>query len=93
MAPLLFVVIGLVAGAVLKSLLKHSSLPYTVCLFCLGVVFGLLSRFNVLPDVGVLRSAVDAVANMDPDLILYVFLPLLIFDGAYEMDLHVYRKS
>ena len=93
LAPLLFVVIGLVAGAVLKSLLKHSSLPYTVCLFCLGVVFGLLSRFNVLPDVGVLRSAVDAVANMDPDLILYVFLPLLIFDGAYEMDLHVFRKS
>ena len=93
LAPLLFVVIGLVAGAVLKSLLKHSSLPYTVCLFCLGVVFGLLSRFNVLPDVGVLRSAVDAVANMDPDLILYVFLPLVIFDGAYEMDLHVFRKS
>ena len=56
-------------------------------------MFGLLSRFNVLPDVGVLRSAVDAVANMDPDLILYVFLPLLIFDGAYEMDLHVFRKS
>ena len=81
LAPLLFVVIGLVAGAVLKSLLKHSSLPYTVCLFCLGVVFGLLSRFNVLPDVGVLRSAVDAVANMDPDLILYVFLPLLIIMG------------
>ena len=93
LAPWLFVVMGLVAGAVLKSLLKHSSLPYTVCLFCLGVVFGLLSRFNVLPDVGVLRSAVDAVANMDPDLILYVFLPLLIFDGAYEMDLHVFRKS
>lgn len=93
LAPLLFVVIGLVAGAVLKSLLKHSSLPYTVCLFCLGVVFGLLSRFNVLPDVGVLRTAIDAVANMNPDLILYVFLPLLIFDGAYEMDLHVFRKS
>ncbi len=93
LAPLLFVVIGLVAGAVLKSLLKHSSLPYTVCLFCLGVVFGLLSRFNLLPDVGIMHTAIDAVANMNPDLILYVFLPLLIFDGAYEMDLHVFRKS
>lgn len=93
LAPLLFVVVGLVAGAVLKSLLKHSSLPYTVCLFCLGVVFGLLSRFNLIPDVGVLKSAIDVVANMNPDLILYVFLPLLIFSGAYDMDLHVFRKS
>lgn len=93
LAPLFFVVIGLVAGAVLKSLLKKSSLPYTVVLFCLGIIFGVLDRFGILAESGILKSAVDFAGNLNPDMILYIFLPVLIFDGAYELDLHVFRKS
>lgn len=92
LAPLIFVVICLVLGAILKSVLKHSKFPYTVALFVLGISIGLIDRFSLL-NAPLLKSAVDFAGNMDPDLILYLFLPLLIFDGAYELDLHVFKKS
>ena len=93
LAPLIFIVVCLVFGAILKSVLKNTTFPYTVGLFAIGIVIGLLDRFHVFPDSGMLKSAIDFAGNMDPDLILYLFLPILIFDGAYELDLHVFKKS
>lgn len=93
LAPLFFVVISLMAGAIMKYVLKKSSFPYTVGLFCLGIVIGLLDRFDLLNSVGVLKTSVDAVGNMNPDLILYIFLPLLIFDAAYELNMHIFKKT
>ncbi len=93
LAPLFFIVICLVVGAILKSVLKKTNFPYTVGLFALGILLGLLDRFGILQEAGILKPAVDFAGNMNPDLILYIFLPLLIFDGAYELDLHVFRKS
>ncbi|HBK28954.1 MAG TPA: sodium:proton antiporter [Parabacteroides sp.] len=92
LAPLIFVVICLVFGAILKSVLKKSKFPYTVALFVFGISIGLLDRFSLL-NAPLVKSAIDFAGNMDPDLILYLFLPLLIFDGAYELDLHVFKKS
>ena len=31
--------------------------------------------------------------NANPDMILYIFLPILIFDAAYELDVHIFRKT
>ncbi len=93
LAPLIFIVVCLIFGAILKSLLKNTTFPYTVGLFAIGIAIGLLDRFNVFSDTGMLKSAVDFAGNMNPDLILYLFLPILIFDGAYELDLHVFKKS
>ena len=38
-------------------------------------------------------AALDSVANINPDLILYIFLPILIFDAAYELNLHIFKKT
>lgn len=92
LAPLIFVVICLVFGAILKSLLKGRNFPYSVALFVFGISIGLLDRFSLL-NTPLVKAAIDFAGNMDPDLILYLFLPLLIFDGAYELDLHVFKKS
>ena len=54
LSPLLITVAGLLIGAILKSLLKHSNFPYTVALFVLGLGIGLLDRAGFLqafPDV------------------------------------------
>ena len=40
-----------------------------------------------------LRGSVEWGANLDPHLILYVFLPILIFEAAYALDVHVFKKS
>ena len=44
LAPLLLTIGGLIIGAILKSLLKHSRLPYTVGLFAIGIILGVMNR-------------------------------------------------
>ena len=90
LAPLLLTIGGLIIGAILKSLLKHSRLPYTVGLFAIGIILGVMNRTGVFQS---LHDAVSSVANINPDLILYLFLPILIFDAAYELNLHIFKKT
>ena len=38
-------------------------------------------------------GAIHWGAQMDPHLILYVFLPVLIFEAAFALDMHTFKKS
>ena len=82
LAPLLLTIGGLVIGALLKSLLRHTRIPYTVGLFAVGLLVGLLNRYGIFNFWSDLSEGVNSVANINPDLILYLFLPILIFDAA-----------
>ena len=93
LAPLLLTIGGLIIGAILKSLLKHSRLPYTVGLFAIGIILGVMNRTGVFQSLPELHDAGSSVANINPDLILYLFLPILIFDAAYELNLHIFKKT
>lgn len=93
LAPLLLTIGGLIIGAILKSLLKHSRLPYTVGLFAIGIISGVMNRTGVFQSLPELHDAVSSVANINPDLILYLFLPILIFNAAYELNLHIFKKT
>ena len=91
LAPLLLTIGGLVIGALLKSLLRHTRIPYTVGLFAVGLLVGLLNRYGIFNFWSDLSEGVNSVANINPDLILYLFLPILIFDAAYELNLHIQK--
>ncbi len=91
--PLLLTITGLIIGALLKSLLKHSRFPYTVGLFAIGLLVGILNRSGVFHSLPQISEAVDSVADINPDLILYLFLPILIFDAAYELNMHIFKKT
>lgn len=78
LAPLVFVIVSLVAGAILKYGLKRTVLPYTVGLFAFGLIIGLLDRAGVYADGSVFKASIDFAGNINPDLILYLFLPILI---------------
>ncbi len=93
LAPLLFVLGALLVGALLKLVLKKSRFPYTVGLFCFGLLVGALFRKGLLPEEGLLERAVYQAGNINPDTLLYVFLPVLIFSAAYELDIHTFRKT
>lgn len=93
LSPLLLTIGGLIIGAILKSLLKHSRLPYTVGLFLVGLAVGICNRSGLFHFSENLSSSIDSVANINPDLILYLFLPVLIFDAAYELNLHIFKKT
>lgn len=93
LAPLLLTIAGLTVGAIFKSLFQRTRIPYTVGLFAIGLAAGIMNRMGVFHGMPQFSTALDSVANINPDLILYIFLPILIFDAAYELNLHIFKKT
>lgn len=93
LAPLLLTIAGLTVGAIFKSLFQRTRIPYTVGLFAIGLSAGIMNRMGVFHGMPQFSAALDSVANINPDLILYIFLPILIFDAAYELNLHIFKKT
>ena len=93
LAPLLLTIAGLTVGAIFKSLFQRTRIPYPVGLFAIGLAAGIMNRMGVFHGMPQFSAALDSVANINPDLILYIFLPILIFDAAYELNLHIFKKT
>ncbi|NQY67085.1 MAG: sodium:proton antiporter, partial [Flavobacteriales bacterium] len=99
---LFFIIIALLVGAATRHFLKKSPIPFTVMLLLFGLGLGLLARqgfFDVWEfgfmemDVHIIHQSMDWAANINPHLLLFVFLPILIFEAAFAMDVHVFKKS
>ena len=102
MSPLFFVIIALIIGAATRHFLRKSPLPYTATLLLIGMGFGAATRLGWLEtwsvgslhiNVDFLSTAIEWAGHIDPHVILYVFLPTLIFEAAFAMDVHTFRKS
>lgn len=102
-SPLFFIIIAVIIGALTRFALQKSALPFTVVLLIIGLFLGVLSRLNYFDiyeigsfikiDFSFFDQSIDWAANIDPHLLLYVFLPILIFEAAFAMDVHVFKKS
>ncbi len=93
LAPLTFTIFSLMVGAILKHLLKKTFIPYTVGLFVVGLILGLLVRYGLLDKIPDIKDAIVTAGDIDPDLILFVFLPVLIFGAAFAMEPHIFKKT
>ena len=91
--PLSMAIMGLVVGALLSVLLRQTRIPYTVGLFAVGLGVGTLNRMGLFGVESAISMGIDSVVNIHPDLILYLFLPILIFDAAYELNMHIFKKT
>ncbi len=101
-SPLFFIIIAVIIGAATRFLFQKSVIPFTVILLLIGIGLGILGRFNYLDiyeigsstlDFTFLDKSINWAANIDPHLLLYVFLPILIFEAAFAMDVHVFKKT
>ena len=73
-------VLLLIIAAGTLALTKRLKLPFTLILVVVGM--GLSAVIDAYPQgFGVLR-----MLEISPDLILFVFLPTLIFESTYNMD-------
>ncbi|XP_012942762.1 sodium/hydrogen exchanger 10 [Aplysia californica] len=74
----------LFAVFLIGSLVRHATdvlhlpIPYTVVIFFVGSVAGCLP--------------LSEAADIGPHTILYVFLPVLIFEGAFAIDMYVFKQ-
>ncbi|XP_041965553.1 sodium/hydrogen exchanger 10-like isoform X1 [Alosa sapidissima] len=75
-------------GAIVRTLLKSLTLPYTVVMAVCGILMGFLSFPYEQVD-----SYTNQIANIDPELLLHTFMPVLIFSCAFEIESHNFWKS
>lgn len=109
MEPLFFVILALIIGAGTRHLLRGSPLPYTVVLMVFGLILGFLARLNAgmisAADalinhqdfwhslLSTFLTSIRWAGNIEPHIIMFVFLPILIFEAAFSLDFHTFRKS
>lgn len=90
---LIFVVLSLLLGALIKSLPRVFKSPYSVILLVVGLLVGFFSRTGYIqvnyPEV---RQMMLVLTDIDPHLILLLFLPTLIFESAFGMETHLFRR-
>ncbi|KAL9955551.1 hypothetical protein ACROYT_G036889 [Oculina patagonica] len=84
--PILFIFMSCTIGAIVRQLMKGWPIPYTVVLIVLGLCFGAIS--GALPEL----QKYTTMASQDPHLILTTFLPVLLFESAFAMDVHIFYK-
>jgi len=77
-------------GIAVRVFLKKTkwSVPYTVVLMVLGLFVGQLAR-NVCPYL----HPYTAIARTKPEIILMTFLPILIFESAFSISVHTFKRS
>ncbi|MBE9466742.1 MAG: cation:proton antiporter [Bacteroidetes bacterium] len=95
MTSLLFIIISLIIGAAIRHFLRKSPLPYTGMLFLFGILLGVSNRMGLF-EIFHLTSIGESftwAGHIDPHLILYVFLPTLVFEAAFGMDGHTFKKT
>ncbi|KAJ8562759.1 hypothetical protein K7X08_031211 [Anisodus acutangulus] len=87
----LFGGISLLIGVLCRTLLRRTTIPYTVVLLIVGTALGSL-EFGSNCRLGKLGNGIRIWADIDADLLLAVFLPILIFEGAFSMEVHQIKK-
>jgi len=90
---LVFVVLSLIIGAITRDVLKNTPIPYSVALLVIGLTLGLIQRSGIFNQyIPLMDATVLMVAEVDPHLILWLFLPILIFESAFAMEVHLFRR-
>lgn len=88
----LFGGISMLIGVSCRTLLRHTTIPYTVVLLIIGIALGSL-EFGSIYRLGKLGNGIRIWADVDADLLLAVFLPILIFEGAFSMEVHQIKPA
>lgn len=82
----MFIFTACLLGAITRQVMKNWSVPYTVVLIILGIAIGSISR--QFEEV----RRYTALATTNPHLVLTIFLPVILFESAFVMDIHVFWK-
>ena len=87
LSEVILVVMGLLTIAMIAAAIcKNIPVPYTVFLVILGIILGSISRHN--PELELLLEF-----QLTPDLVLFLFLPALIFESALNLDARLLMKD
>ncbi|KAA8529903.1 hypothetical protein F0562_034493 [Nyssa sinensis] len=87
----IFFGISLVLGIACRHVLRGTRVPYTVALLILGIGLGSL-EYGTNHQLGKIGDGIRLWANIDPNLLLAVFLPALLFESSFAMEVHQIKR-
>lgn len=87
LSEIILVVMGLLTVAMIAaSICRNIPIPYTVFLVILGIILGAVAR--QYPELALLLEF-----QLTSDLVLFLFLPALIFESAINLDARLLMKD
>jgi len=87
LSEVILVIMGLLTIAMIAAAIcKNIPVPYTVFLVILGIILGSIARHNT-------HLELLLEFQLTPDLVLFLFLPALIFESALNMDARLLMKD
>ncbi|XP_073147912.1 sodium/hydrogen exchanger 7 isoform X3 [Henckelia pumila] len=87
----IFFGISLVLGIASRHALRGTRVPYTVALLVVGIGLGAL-EYGTDRGLGKIGKGIRIWANINPDLLLAVFLPALLFESSFLMEVHQIKR-
>ncbi len=87
------VVLTLAVGAAVRAFSARTKTPYTVAMLVLGLAAGFVLRVWGLGDSTLLGHLLRTGSAISADMIIFAFLPALVFESAFAMDVHSFRKN
>ncbi|RHN42305.1 putative cation/H+ exchanger, cation/H+ exchanger, CPA1 family [Medicago truncatula] len=88
----IFFFLSLILGAACRHLFHGTRVPYTVSLLILGIAIGSL-EYGTHHRLGMLGNGIRLWSEIDPELLLAVFLPALLFESSFSMEVHQIKVS
>lgn len=82
------VLVSLLLAAGCREVKKITKAPFTPLLLIVGVVIG--SCFQYLGEFG---RGMTLILELNPHGILLIFIPILIFEAAFNTDVYVFKKQ
>ncbi|CAD5312724.1 unnamed protein product [Arabidopsis thaliana] len=82
---------SLVLGTACRYLFNGTRVPYTVVLLVIGIFLGSL-EYGTKHNLGKLGHGIRIWNGINPDLLLAVFLPVLLFESSFSMDVHQIKR-
>ncbi|GAU98071.1 hypothetical protein RvY_09267-2 [Ramazzottius varieornatus] len=85
---ILSVFVIILLGVFMRYLQPRLPIPYTVVIMLLGVIYGLVAAKAYPPLLNY-----TAMTRIDPHWILHLFLPALIFESSFAINLGMFRST
>uniref|UniRef100_A0A6N2MJ12 Cation/H+ exchanger transmembrane domain-containing protein n=1 Tax=Salix viminalis TaxID=40686 RepID=A0A6N2MJ12_SALVM len=87
----IFFGLSLGLGIACRHVLRGTRVPYTVALLVIGIALGSL-EYGTSHELGRIGDGIRLWAHIDPDLLLAIFLPALLFESSFSMEIHQIKR-
>ncbi|XP_021727954.1 sodium/hydrogen exchanger 8-like [Chenopodium quinoa] len=87
----IFFGVSLILGIACRHFLRGTRVPYTVALLIIGIGLGSL-EYGTKHGLGRFGDGIRIWENIDPELLLAVFLPALLFESSFSMEIHQIKR-